>query len=91
MQAARLYAYEFDRESFRPWPDAEGQWIAHQPVLPLAVRPLGNLLELHAAAGVELRFVPDLWPFWHSVMESGLPFSGVRLRNAATFGAWPLP
>jgi hypothetical protein len=91
MQAARLFVYEFDRGPFRPWPDAEGQWIAHETVLPLEVRPLGNLLDLHGAAGVELRFVPDLWPFWQSVLESGLSFSGVRLRNAATFGSWPLP
>ena len=84
MQAARLYVYELDREGFEPWPDAEGQWIAREPIVPLAVRPLRNLLELHAESGVELRFVTDLWAFWRSVLESGLPFSGVRLRNAST-------
>jgi hypothetical protein len=84
MGTARLYVYEFDRAPFEPWADAEGQWIAREPIVPLAVRPLGSLLELHVEAGVELRFVPDLWRFWRSVLESGLPFSGVRLRNAST-------
>ena len=86
MQSARLFAYEFDRDAFEPWPDAEGQWIARQPIVPLAVRPVGSLLELHADAGIELRFVPDLWAFWRAVLDSGLPFSGVRLRNASTAG-----
>ena len=84
MQAARLFVYEFDRKPFERWPDAEGQWIAREAIVPLDVRPLGNLLEVHAEAGVELRFVPDLGPFWRSVLASGLPFSGVRLRNAST-------
>jgi hypothetical protein len=49
----------------------------------LSVEPVGVLLDRHARAGIELRFVPDLWPFWDEVVASGLPFSGVRLRNAA--------
>lgn len=84
MQAARLYAYEFEPGPFEPWPEAEGQWIAREPIVPAAVRPLGDLLQLHVAADVELRFVADLWPFWRAVLASGLPFSGVRLRNAST-------
>jgi hypothetical protein len=91
MQSARLYMYEFDPEPFEPWPDAEGQWITRQPIVPLGVRPLGDLLDLHAEAGIELRFVPDLWAFWRSVLESGLPFSGVRLRNASTAEGGPAP
>ena len=53
-------------------------------MVPLAVRPVGDLLALHVDAGIELRFVPDLWVFWRFVLDSGLPFSGVRLRNTAT-------
>lgn len=82
MRAATLYVYELEPAPFEPWPDAAGQWIARTEVAPLAVRPVGDLLERHVQAGVELRFVRDLAPFWSAVIASGLPFSGIRLRNA---------
>jgi hypothetical protein len=50
-------------------------------VVPIGVRPVGDLLDLHVRAGIELRFVPDLSRFWDVVVASGLPFSGIRLRN----------
>lgn len=80
---ARLFVYRFDAAPFRPWPEAEGQWIATEPVTPVDVKPVGDLIGLHVAAGIELRFVENLWPFWDAVVASGLPFSGVRLGNAA--------
>ncbi len=80
MRHAELYVYELDRGAFEEWPAAEGQWISHAVVEPIAVCAVGDLLELHASAGVELRFVTDLTPFWADVVSSGLPFSGVRLR-----------
>lgn len=87
MRSTRLFIYELDRTPFEPWPDANGQWIAHVPVEPIAVRPAGDLLDLHASAGVELRFVPDISAFWRVVIASGLPFSGVRLRNGRSASA----
>ena len=48
---ATLYVYELDRAPFEEWPAAEGQWISHEVVEPLAVRPVGDLLDLHAARG----------------------------------------
>jgi hypothetical protein len=82
IRSARLYVYEFDAALFSRWPDADGQWIAREAVVPRSVRPVGDLLELHAGAGLELRFVPDLLVFWDAVLTSGLPFSGIRLRYA---------
>ena len=79
MRRTQLYVYELDRGAFEEWPAAEGQWISHDVVEPLTVRPAGDLLDLHAMAGIELRFVPDLRTFWAAVLSSGLPFSGVRL------------
>lgn len=79
-----LYEYALPRATFRPWSDVpDGQWISEQDVEPLAVRPVGDLLERHVAAGVELRLVPDLWPLRDVVVASGLPFSLVRMHNAA--------
>jgi len=77
---ARLYVYELPRAGFEEWPPAEGQWIARDVVEPVAVQPVGDVLDRHVAAGIELRFVPDLSAFWETVVSSGLPFSGVRLR-----------
>jgi hypothetical protein len=54
--------------------------------VPLGVDPVGDLLAKHASAGVELRFVTSVWPFWDAVVASGLPFSGVRLSNATPPG-----
>jgi Family of unknown function (DUF6886) len=79
IRATKLFAYQFDPAPFEPWPAAEGQFVAHVLVQPITVRPLGDLLALHADAGIELRFAPDLTSFWVAVVTSGLPFSGVRL------------
>jgi hypothetical protein len=55
---------------------------------PEPVRPpgpperVGDLLALHAAAGIELRLMPDLWPWWDAVVASTVGFSGIRLRTA---------
>ncbi len=80
MRRVELYEYELDGAAFEEWPPAEGQWIARHPVEPLAVRPMGDLLDRHVQAGIELRFVPELTTFWREVVASGLSFSGVRLR-----------
>jgi len=43
---------------------------------------LGELFGLHAAAGIELRIVSNLWPLWDRDVASTLEFSGIRLHNA---------
>jgi len=83
MRATRLFSYHLPRATFERWTEAEGQWVSAEPVEPLSVEPVGDLLARHVDAGVEIRFTNDLWPFWDRVVESGLPFSGVRLRNAS--------
>jgi hypothetical protein len=37
----------------------------------------------HAAAGIELRITPSIWPFWRRVASSTVKFSGCRLANSA--------
>ena len=44
--------------------------------------PVGDLLQLHRDAGIQLRVLNNLWDFWDSVITSTLEFSGIRLRNA---------
>jgi hypothetical protein len=57
--------------------------VATEPVRPLGPPvPVGDLLALHEAAGIQLRVLHNLWPFWDAVLQSSLGFSGMRLRNA---------
>ena len=82
MQRARLYRYAFDGGQFAPWTDAEGQYISGDVVTPQSVDLLDDLMGLHAAAEVELRFTPRLGTLMDRMLASGLPFSFVRIRDA---------
>ncbi len=80
--AASLYRYALDPAAFERWPKAGGYHVSRRDVRPLRVEPLGDLLALHARAGIELRFVPRLQPLVEAVRDSGLGFSIIRARNA---------
>lgn len=82
MRSARLYRYAFDARAFEPWSMADGQYISTDVVRPLAVDPIDDVLGLHAAADHELRFTPLLGALMDRVLQSGLPFSFVRIRDA---------
>jgi uncharacterized protein DUF6886 len=81
MRTARLYAYRLPAEAFRPFGDHAR--VAGSPVVPLGpAEPVGDLIEAHEAAGIQLRVLADLWPFWDAVIASTVGFSGIRLHNA---------
>jgi hypothetical protein len=85
LATVRLYAYRLPAARFRPLgtpvPHAR---VATEPVEPLGpAEPVGDLLALHERAGIQLRVLRDLWPFWDSVIVTTLGFSGIRLGNAA--------
>lgn len=82
-RSTTLSCYRFDSSSFRPWTDASGQWISDTAVEPIGVDPVGDLLDRHVEAGIELRFAPSLWPL-HDLAISGdaWHFSIVRMSNA---------
>lgn len=83
LRECELFRYELPAAPFVPWEKASGQWVADCDVEPLSVEPVGDLLALHAAAGVELRIVPSLWPMVDRVQSDEWDFSIVRLSNAA--------
>lgn len=84
MRTVRLFAYRLPAEHFTPF----GQPSPHACVATISVEPLGapepvgNLLDLHRDANIQLRVLPNLWPFWDNIVASSLDFSGIRLRNA---------
>jgi hypothetical protein len=80
VRTAHVVAYRLPEETFAP-DEVGGYWLSREPVEPLELVELPDLLALHADAGVELRIVPDLWSLWRSVIASTLQFSGMRLRN----------
>jgi hypothetical protein len=82
-----LYAYRLPADRFRPFGDPVNAQVATEPVVPLGPpERVGDLLRLHEEAGIELRVLPTLWPFWDAVIRSTLGFSGIRLRNARPRG-----
>jgi hypothetical protein len=79
----RLYAYRLPAEHFAPIGEPAHAVVARVPVRPLGPpEPVSDLLELHEQAGIQLRVLDNLWPFWSQVTASTLEFSGIRLRHA---------
>jgi hypothetical protein len=85
LQTTQVYAYRLPKSSFRPYGDSPSHaHVSEETVYPLGpAEPIGDLLALHEAAGIQLRLVDNLWPWWNAVIESTVQFSGIRLRNAA--------
>jgi hypothetical protein len=83
MRACRLYAYRLPADAFSPHEVVGGYWVTGQTVEAVQRVALDDLPGLHAAAGIELRVTPSIWPFWRRVTASTVGFSGSRLRNAA--------
>jgi hypothetical protein len=84
IRTVRLYAYRLSAAPFRPiGAPRPHAMVTEVPVAPLGPPvPVGNLYDLHAKAGIQLRVLPDLWPFFDAVVVSTCEFSGIRLCNA---------
>lgn len=80
MRTTRVLAYRMPEGPFVENDDRF--WISGEPVEPLELVELGNLVERHEVSGIELRTEEDLPRFWDDVVGSSLGFSGIRLRNA---------
>ncbi len=82
MRTTRVVAYRLPEASFEEHPGVGGYWVSREPVEPLEVVELGDLIGRHADAGIELRVRQNLWPLWDEIVASTLEFSGIRLHNA---------
>jgi Family of unknown function (DUF6886) len=78
----RVLAYRLPEQTFAPDPEVGGYWLSRQPVAPIEIVELGDLVARHKQAGIDLRVVPNLWLLWDRIVSSRLEFSGIRLRNA---------
>jgi hypothetical protein len=81
LRTVTLYAYRMPALPFDVVED-DRFYIAPAAVEAIERVELGDLLARHAAAGIELRIAPRLYPLWDKVVESTLDYSGIRLRNA---------
>jgi hypothetical protein len=82
LAGTRLQLYRLPEATFTESLDTAGYWMSRDPVDALERVELDDLVGRHAAAGIPLRTLPNLWPLWDSVVASTLEFSGMRLRNA---------
>ncbi|MCY9593246.1 hypothetical protein PC41400_13735 [Paenibacillus chitinolyticus] len=78
-----LYRYTFEERDFRLLDATAGYYTAEEPVTPVSVEPVGDLLDKLAATGAELRIVPNLNPLRDALLASSVSlFSVIRFRNA---------
>ena len=85
MRTVELYAYRLPAADFEPFGDY--CHVSTRTVRPLGpAERVGDLFALHDEAGIQLRVLPNLWPFWDRVTASSLGFSGIRLGNACPRG-----
>ena len=80
--ATELHLYRMPERTFTEDPTTAGYWMSREAVEAIERTSIGNLVGRHAAAGIPLRTVANVWPLWDAVVASTLEFSGMRLRNA---------
>jgi hypothetical protein len=80
LRTTHVVAYRMPEQTFVE--NEDRFWISREPVEPLELVELGDLVGRHRDAGIELRTEANLLRFWDEVIASTLGFSGIRLRNA---------
>jgi len=82
LRRCRLYCYHLPPETFECLADCAGYFVSRVPVVPSRVQVFDDLMAELVSLGVELRFVPDLWPLRDAVAASTLQYSIIRIRSA---------
>jgi len=84
MRTTKLYRYHLPADTFRLHLEDERTqyYVSHQPVTPLSVVCIDDLLKALVDLGVEFRVMPSLWPLYDAVVNSTLAFSIIRMRHA---------
>ena len=87
LRSCRLYCYHLPPETFECVDECAGYFVSRAAVAPVRVEVVSDPLAELLGRGVELRFVPNLWPLHDAVAASTLRFSMIRMRNALPRGA----
>lgn len=82
LRSCRLYCYHLPPATFECLDECAGYFVSRAPVAPARVEVFDDLLAELLRRGVELRFVPNLWPLHDAVAASTLRFSLIRMRHA---------
>jgi len=82
LRSCRLYCYHLPPETFECIDECAGYFVSREAVVPARVEVFDDLMGELLGRGVELRFVPNLWPLHDAVAASSLRFSIIRMRNA---------
>jgi hypothetical protein len=82
LRSCRLYCYHMPPETFECLDECAGYFVSRVPVAPARVQVVDDPIAELVRRGVELRFVPNLWPLRDAVVASTLQFSLIRMRNA---------
>jgi hypothetical protein len=82
LRSCRLYCYHMPPETFECLDECAGYFVSRVPVAPARVQVVDDPIAELVRRGVELRFVPNLWPLRDAVVASTLQFSLIRMCNA---------
>jgi len=82
LRSCRLYCYHLPPETFECIDECAGYYVSREPVVPARVEVIDDPMAEMLKRGVELRFVPSLWPLRDAVVKSSMQFSLIRMRNA---------
>ena len=82
LRSCRLYCYHLPPQTFACTDECAGYFVSRRPVVPAQVEAVDDPLAALLGRGVELRFVPNLWPLRDAVASSTLRYSLIRMRNA---------
>jgi hypothetical protein len=82
LRTCRLYCYYMPAESFECMDECAGYFVSREPVVPARVEVFDDPMVELLKRGIELRFVPSLWPLRDAVVASSLQYSFIRMCNA---------
>lgn len=82
MQNTTIYRYILPSEPFQLFDEVAGYYISTQPVQPVAVEPVNQLLEKLTSLPIDVRFTPSLRPLREAILQSSLTDFGIyRFEN----------
>jgi hypothetical protein len=81
IQETKLYMYHLSSDTFECFDEGAGYYTSLEPVKPLLLEPVDDLLQKLIKANVEIRITPSLFPLHDELIASTLHFSMIRMKN----------